>query len=83
MRADRALLLNPDASPPQMDMHIEEGPDTHKGQLALCLYHLDGDILRWCPSKPGSTVRLTSFPSVDDHKCVSLIFKHGARQRAH
>ena len=75
--------LNPEATPPQMDMHIEEGPENYKGQLALCLYHLDGDILRWCPSKPGSTVRLTSFPSVDDHKYVSLIFKHVRPQRAH
>jgi hypothetical protein len=64
-----------------LDMHIEEGPEGHRGQTAMCIYHLDADILRWCPSRPGAIARLTSFPSVDDDKYLSLVFKHVRPQR--
>jgi hypothetical protein len=62
-----------------MDMHIDEGPPDFAGQLALCIYHLDGGILRWCPSRPGSNRRLNSFPSVDDHRYLSLVFRQARR----
>ena len=75
--------LNPDGESGQMDMHIEEGPDGHKGQLALCRYQMEGDVLRWCPTKPGTTARLATFPSVDDHKYISLIFKRVRSHKPH
>src|SRR5262245_17486510 len=59
------FTLAPDAAPRRMDMRIEEGPDGHKGQIAFCIYHVESDILRWCPTRPGGDVRLTAFPSVD------------------
>lgn len=63
----------------QMNMHIDEGPAEYAGQLALCIYQLDGGILRWCPSRPGSNRRLNSFPSVDDHRYLSLVFRQARR----
>jgi len=75
------FVLDPDAAPKRMDMVIDEGVGEHRGQLALCIYHLESDILRWCPTKPGTRVRLTSFPSVDDEKYISLVFKHVRRHR--
>jgi uncharacterized protein (TIGR03067 family) len=77
------FVLDPEAAPKRMDMVIDEGVGEHRGQHALCIYHLESDILRWCPTKPGSRARLTSFPSVDDDKYVSLVFKHVRRHRAH
>src|SRR5262245_26445703 len=68
--------LEPDVYPRRMDIKIDEGPQHYRGQPSHCIYHLEGDVLRWCPSKPGSGVRLTQFPSVDDEKYLSLVFKH-------
>src|SRR5688572_24782437 len=51
--------MTADAEPRRLDMLIEEGPESYKGQRAFCIYHLDGDILRWCPAKPGAEVRLS------------------------
>jgi uncharacterized protein (TIGR03067 family) len=73
--------LFPKADPPQMDMRIEEGPDEHKGLLALCIYHVEGDVLRWCPGRPGSTRRPAGVPSVDDDRYNSLVFRHVRRHR--
>ena len=76
-----SIKLSGDGHPRHLDMHIEEGPDDHRGQTAMCIYHLDADILRWCPSRPGAQARLTNFPSVDDDKYLSLVFKHARPQR--
>ncbi len=78
-----SLTIDAHAVPKRMDLLIEEGLDHHKGQLALCIYQLESDIMRWCPSKPGSMVRLTGFPSVDDDKYLSLVFKHARPSRGH
>jgi len=75
--------LNADADPRHMDMRIDMGPAAHKGRVAHCIYHVDGDTLRWCPAVPGAGYRLTRFPSVDDDHYYCLIFHrdrpHGAR----
>ena len=64
----------------EMDMHVEEGPADHKGQVAPCIYHVEGGVLRWCPGRIGSGRRLTSFPSVDDEKYLSLVFRRAPRR---
>jgi uncharacterized protein (TIGR03067 family) len=63
------------ARPRCIDMHIEDGPDRHKGKVALCIYELDGDTLRWCPSEPGSGMRLAGFPAFEDLKNLCLVFR--------
>jgi uncharacterized protein (TIGR03067 family) len=70
------IFLDSEAEPKQMDMLIEQGPAKVKGLIALCIYHVEGDILRWCPTKPGTDRRLRSFPSVEDERYVSSVFKH-------
>lgn len=70
------LFLDATGDPKQMDMLIEEGPLDVKGLMALCIYHLAGDVLRWCPTKPGGDRRLSCFPSVDDDRYNSMVFKH-------
>ena len=72
------LDLDADEHPRQMIMRIDEGPIKHKGQFALCIYELDGDTLRWCPTEPGSDERLTDFPCVDDGRYLCTVFQ---RQR--
>jgi uncharacterized protein (TIGR03067 family) len=69
------LVLDLDAQPKRMDMRVEEGPARHRGQTAFCIYHLDGGVLRWCPTRPGCGTRLTGFPSVDDDRYLSLVFR--------
>ena len=47
---------------------ITDGPAAHKGLTAFCIYHVDGDVLRWCPSVPGAGYRLTQYPNVFDDR---------------
>jgi len=75
------LFLDDEENPRQMDMLIEEGPDKVKGLISLCIYHLDGDVMRWCPTKPGTDRRLRAFPSVDDQRYLSLVMKRAPRRR--
>src|SRR5262249_19387257 len=70
-----SFKLSGDGQLRHLDMHIEEGPEDYRGQTAMCIYHLDADILRWCPCRPGAKSRLSSFPNVDDDKYLSLVFK--------
>jgi uncharacterized protein (TIGR03067 family) len=74
------LELDPGADPRRMDMRIEEGPERHRGRLALCIYHLDGGVLRWCPARLGADQRLSGFPSVDDDRYLCLVFKQLRRR---
>ena len=68
------FTLDPHAEPKRMDMRIEEGPVSHKGCLALCIYEFDDGRLRWCPARPGDWRRLAAFPSPEDGKYLSLVF---------
>src|SRR5262249_19152924 len=74
------FFLDDEMEPRQIDMLIEEGPGKDKGKIALCIYRLEGDVLRFCPTKPGTDRRLQGFPSVDDERYLSLVFTH-VRQR--
>src|SRR4051812_1813 len=42
--------LDPTRRPKAIDMTVTDGPEAHEGLIALCLYELDGDQLRWCPA---------------------------------
>ncbi|MCE9561043.1 MAG: hypothetical protein K8U57_03205 [Planctomycetes bacterium] len=64
-----------DLAPGQMNMHVEEGPAEHAGHVSLCIYQLEGGILRWCPGRPGSNRRPDTFPDVDDARYLSLVFR--------
>ena len=68
-------------APGQMDMHVEEGPAEVRGQTTACLYHVEGGVLRWCPGRPGSGRRPGAFPSVDDPRYLSIVFRHARRHR--
>jgi uncharacterized protein (TIGR03067 family) len=70
------FALDADARPRRMDMLIDDGPDRHRGKLALCIYELDGDTLRWCPAEPGVELRLTEFAAFSDLKNLCLVFRH-------
>lgn len=70
-----AFWLDPTHAPRAMDMRIDEGPGRHRGKVALCVYELDGDQLRWCPTEPGTTKRLKGFPAEDDLDHLSLVFR--------
>src|SRR5262249_6335271 len=69
------FTLGPDAVPAEMDMRIDEGPVRHRGQVAECIYLLDGNLLRWCAAEPGDGRRLAYFPSTDDDRFLSLVLK--------
>ena len=72
-----AFWLDPRGRPRAMDMRIDEGPSKHRAKVALCVYELDGAHLRWCPTEPGTTERLTDFPAEDDPNYLSLLFRRG------
>ena len=61
--------------PHHMDMWIDEGPANAKGKTTLCIFQVEGDVLRWCPARPGSGRRLAAFPRVDDARYFSLVFR--------
>ena len=67
--------LNPDEQPRTIDMRIEEGPAKHRGRTARCIYEFDGDLLRWCPTEPGSADRLIAFPPVADGRYLCTLFR--------
>jgi uncharacterized protein (TIGR03067 family) len=69
------LTLDATEQPREMLMRIDEGPIKHKGKFSHCIYELDGDTLRWCPTEPGSEERLTGFPPVDDNRYLCTVFQ--------
>ncbi|MCE9532317.1 MAG: hypothetical protein K8T89_14525 [Planctomycetes bacterium] len=74
------IFLDDETHPKQLDMLIEEGPTKVKGLISMCIYHIEGDVLRWCPTKPGSDRRLLGFPSIEDERYVSMVFKLDRRR---
>jgi uncharacterized protein (TIGR03067 family) len=67
--------VDPTRNPGAMDMTIEEGPEEYRGLTALCLYHLDGDTLRWCGNEPGHDVRHAAFPPEGHGKFPTIVFR--------
>jgi uncharacterized protein (TIGR03067 family) len=70
-----SLDVEPDEQPRLMHMRIGEGPLRHRGEIAPCIYEVDGDELRWCAAEPGSEVRLTAFPPVEDRRYLCMVFR--------
>jgi uncharacterized protein (TIGR03067 family) len=69
------FTLDPHDEPRRMDMRIDEGPPRHRGRTAYCIYKFEGPALHWCPSPPGSPNRLYKFPTADDARYLSLVFR--------
>ncbi len=44
-----------------LDVRVDEGPPRHRGLVALGIFELDGDRLRWCTASPGQVERPTAF----------------------
>jgi len=65
----------------RMDMHVQEGPEEHKGLTAPCIYHIEGGVLRWCPGRIGSGRQPMTFPSVDDDRYICLVFRRVPRRQ--
>jgi uncharacterized protein (TIGR03067 family) len=70
-----------DAWPRTMVMWIVDGPDKHKGKTAVCIYELSGDQLRWCPAEPGDDDPPPDFPTIDDTRFLSTIFRRESPPR--
>jgi uncharacterized protein (TIGR03067 family) len=68
-------LLGPTDEPRRMEMFISEGPAAHRGLTTYCIYQFQDELLRWCPSVPGSASRLVRFPRIDDSRYLSLVFR--------
>lgn len=69
------LSLDPTARPRAMDMHIEQGPESYQGKIALAIYEFDGPHLIWSPAEPGSGQRRRAFPPSDDREALCIIFR--------
>jgi uncharacterized protein (TIGR03067 family) len=65
------LSLDPKA----MDMLVTEGPERHKWMTAQCIFELEGDLLRWCPTEPGRKERLTAFPPQHHPEYFCTVFR--------
>ena len=74
--------LEEDSDERTMTMRIKEGPPRHKGKLTQCLYHLMGDLLRWCPGKPGQE-RPAVFPAEETRADLCLLFRRERPWRPH
>ena len=69
-----SFTLDRDGRHHLMDVLIEEGPSRHKGHVALCIYEVDGDVLRWCTASPGQAQRPNTFTEADPLH-LSLVFR--------
>ena len=67
--------LDDATQPKTMAMHIEEGPEQHRGRTTHCIYEVAGDTLRWCAGSPGENGRLAAFPGENDGRYLSLILR--------
>jgi uncharacterized protein (TIGR03067 family) len=70
-----AFDLDPATAPKLMVMRIDEGPARHRGKTALCIYELDGPLLRWCATDPGRDERLQAFPAEDHAHYLCMVFQ--------
>lgn len=69
------FTIDPSAWPKRMELMIEEGPAAHRGQVAQCIYELDGDRFHWCTAGPGQDHRPTNFPPEDDPRRLCMMFR--------
>jgi len=69
--------LDPTKKPKAMDMTVTDGPERHKGQVARCIYALDGDHLVWCPNEPGAGDRPKAFPPTESQQFLCVVFRRG------
>ena len=63
--------------PKHLDMTIKEGDPKFEGKTALCIYEVDGDMLKWCANEPGKETRPEAFPDAEGERKehLYLIFK--------
>ena len=73
------FVVDPAHRPKAIDLHIEDGPERHKGKLALGLYLLDGSRLLLAPGIPGSGDRPPALPAQGEAGQLLLVFE---RQKA-
>ena len=64
-----------DERPRTMLMRIADGPTRHKGKVALCIYELEGELMRWCPAEPGADDPPADFPPVDHPRHLCTVFR--------
>jgi uncharacterized protein (TIGR03067 family) len=69
-----AFDLDPGTVPKLMVMRVDEGPARYKGKTALCIYEMDGPVLRWCATSPGRDERLQTFPAEDHAEYLCMVF---------
>jgi uncharacterized protein (TIGR03067 family) len=74
-----SLTIDPYARPAAMDIRIDEGPQKHRGKIALCVYEVDGDTLRWCTAGPGQLARPDGVFAEKDRYHLSLVFRREHR----
>jgi uncharacterized protein (TIGR03067 family) len=72
-----SFTLDHDGRHRTMNVRVEEGPPRHRGLVALCIYEIDGDVLRWCTASPGQAARPAVFADSDPlHLCLVLHREH-------
>jgi uncharacterized protein (TIGR03067 family) len=72
------VVLKPSESPKTLDFIIKEGDD--KGKTQLGIYELEGDTLKICVNKAGSTERPTSFTTKPNSQMTSVVLKRNAKR---
>lgn len=70
-----------DEWPRTMLLSIATGPEKHRGKTTLCIYEIEGEQMRWCPSEPGSDDLPVGFPEVEDSHHLCTIFRRESSAR--
>jgi uncharacterized protein (TIGR03067 family) len=55
------FTVSANGRPRKMDVVVEEGPAQHRGLVALGIFEIDGEQLRWCTASPGQADRPAAF----------------------
>jgi uncharacterized protein (TIGR03067 family) len=67
--------LRTEGQPRTMEMSIDEGPARYKGQSAVCIYEVDGTLLRWCTAGPGRKDAPPAFPNGELTELLCFSFR--------
>ena len=80
--AKGTFKLDPAASPHTIDMDITESsePDA-AGKVALGIYELKGDDLKWCSAQPGSDQRPTKFDTKGTQNMLATLHRKAAQKK--